>query len=68
MPLSPLVTSNQVVVDDRDPAIVYSGPNILPGGRPGLEFDNTTSGLYPHSSASFSFQGKFSKSPDSLRI
>jgi hypothetical protein len=66
MPLSPLVSSTQVVVDDRNPAIVYNDHNISPGGRPGSEFNDTTTGLGTHSSASFSFQGTSSKFPGSL--
>jgi hypothetical protein len=66
MPLSPLVTSTQVVVDDRNPAIVYAGSNIFLGGRPGSEFNDTTSGVGSQSSASFQFQGTYFKPPRSL--
>jgi hypothetical protein len=65
MPLSPLVTPAQVVVDDRDPTInyVYNDKPIFLGGRQNLEFDNTTSGLGTKSSASFLFRGTSFKRP-----
>jgi hypothetical protein len=68
MPLSPLVTPAQIVVDDTSPEIVYNHHNIGHGGLPGSEFNGTTTGLGTHSSASFSFQGTVSKSSGSLRI
>jgi hypothetical protein len=53
--LSPLVPSTQIVLDDRDPSIVYSGNAGLGGMTE--EYNGTTHSLAAQASASFKFEG-----------
>jgi hypothetical protein len=53
----PITNSTQILVDDRNPLISYTGGPWELSGNPAFEFNGTTHGVLNPASVHLSFQG-----------